>query len=128
MAIRLEFISLIIPIKNINAYYPGGFRKFCLDNQGLLGGRLWHDEHLLHDGAMNPRDMEALVNHWKEIGFTPFAEINGKNHWKDLCVIEELANYPTLPCMWLVVDPSTHAGYHKDYPMGAVVGRDEMSK
>ena len=28
MAVRCEFIDFIIPIKNIDKVYPGGFKKF----------------------------------------------------------------------------------------------------
>jgi hypothetical protein len=126
MAVRLEFINLLIPIKNIDAHYPGGFKKFREDNRSLLGGRLWHDDHLLRDGAMNPRDMESLVGYWKELGLVPLAQIDGKQHWQDMCVVEELAGGPTLPCSWIAIDMTERSACLKDAPRGKAVGRDEM--
>jgi hypothetical protein len=128
MAVRLEFINLLIPIKNIDAHYPGGFKKFCEDNRDLLGGRLWHDEHLLRDGAMNPKDMEALIGYWKELGLVPFAQVDDKQHWKDMCVIEELAGGATLPCAWITVDTADRIAYISNLPRGRSIGRDEMAR
>lgn len=127
MAVRLEFINLLIPIKNIDAHYKGGFDQFCQDNCGLFGGRLWHDECLLRDGAMNPKDMESLIGYWKEIGLAPFSEIGGKRHWKDMCVVEEMVGGATLPCAWIAVDMDDRSAYMKDAPRGATIGREEMA-
>jgi hypothetical protein len=128
MAVRLEFINLLIPIKNIDAHYPGGFKKFCEDNRSMLGGRLWHDDHLLRDGTMNPKDMEALVGYWRELGLVPFTQIDGKQHWKDMCVVEELAGGATLPCSWIEVDMTERSAYSKEAPRGKTIGREEMVK
>jgi len=56
MAERCEFIDVIVPIRNIDRVYRGGFAAFKKDNAPLFGGRLWHDQSLLRDGAMNPMD------------------------------------------------------------------------
>jgi hypothetical protein len=127
VAVRLEFINLLIPIRNIDARYPGGFKKFCEDNRRLLGGRLWHDDYLLRDGAMNPKDMESLVGYWKGLGLTPFVEIEGKQHWQDMCVVEELAGGPTLPCSWIACDMNERCAFIKGTQRGITIGRDEMS-
>jgi len=127
MAVRLEFINLLIPVNNIDAHYPGGFKTFCEENRGLMGGRMWHDDNLLRDGAMNPKDMEALVGYWKELGLVPFTQVNGKQHWKDMCVVEELAGGATLPCSWIAVDMGDHSAHMKGMPRGRTVGREEMA-
>jgi hypothetical protein len=48
------------------------------DHAGLIGGRIWHDEHLFRDGAMSGRDIEVLVASWQDIGLEPFSEVDGK--------------------------------------------------
>ena len=125
MAIRLELFNLIVPIKVINRYYPGGFRALVAENQSMFGGKLWHDGHLFRYGAMNPTDIQALVEFWIKKGLTPFEERNGKKCWKDMCVVDFFGG-PTLPCDWLEHDPTDHSAYLKGKPKGQVIGRKEM--
>jgi len=62
MAIKLEFLDLIVPIKTIKKKYPGGWKQCLKDHNGLIGGRVWYDEHLFRDGAMSPNDIAYLLN------------------------------------------------------------------
>ncbi len=64
MTIALEFIDFIVPIAEIKKKYPGGRDQCLKDHENLIGGRVWFDEHLLRDGAINPGDIESL--HSKE--------------------------------------------------------------
>lgn len=128
MAVRLEFINLLVPIDRIDARYPGGFAGFCRDNQALLGGRLWHDGYLLRDGAMSPADMHALVEFWKAHGLEPFAEGPHGQVWQDMCVVEALAGGPTLPCSWVAYGAEEGIAYHRDHDLGDTVGREEMQE
>jgi hypothetical protein len=66
-------------------------------------GRVWHDEHLLRDGAMNPADIAGLVDEWTKLGFEPFEEQGEAQIWKDCCVVEGMFGGPTLPCDWLEI-------------------------
>ena len=47
MAIKLEFLDLIVPIKTIKKKYQGGWKQCLKDHNGNIGGRVWYDEHLL---------------------------------------------------------------------------------
>jgi len=101
MAIHTEFIDLIVPIETIRRKYPGGWEQCLQDHAPLLGGRVWHDDFLLRDGAMNPMDMQRLVEEWESRGFTSTAEVNGKKHWVDFCVHDMMGGV-TLNCDWIV--------------------------
>ena len=61
MAIALEFIDFVVPIALIRQKYPGGWEQCLRDHERLIGGRVWFDEHLLPDEAMNPTDIASLV-------------------------------------------------------------------
>ena len=71
MAFALEFIDFIVPIAVIREKYPGGWEQCLIDHERLIGGRVWFDDHLLRDGAMNPNDIESLIEEWTELGFQP---------------------------------------------------------
>ena len=91
MAISLEFIDFVIPVATIRAKYPGGWLKCLADHSALLGGRVWHDEHLFRDGAMSPRDIETLVHEWAELGFHPLkpsmdSAIGKTSVWSSQCL------------------------------------------
>ncbi len=68
MASLTEFIDFIIPIATIRAKYPGGWNQCLTDHANLLEGRVWHDEHLLRDGAMSPHGISALIEEWEGMG------------------------------------------------------------
>ena len=57
MAVALEFLNLVIPIKKIEQHYEGGWEQYLDDHQHLIGRRIWFDDHLMRDGAMSPGDM-----------------------------------------------------------------------
>ena len=64
MAIALEFIDFVVPIDTIRRKYPGGWEQCLRDHAGLIGGRVWYDEHLFRDGAMNSDDIMIVVDRW----------------------------------------------------------------
>ena len=128
MAISLEFIDFVVPIETIRAKYPGGWKKCLDDHQNLLGGRVWHDDHLLRDGAMNPHDIKSLVERWASLGFQPTEKVDGQNVWKDVCVVESMFGGPTLRCDWLEFDRENRCAYLKGQPSGEVVGRHNFKK
>ena len=122
MAIPLEFIDLVIRISTIRAKYPGGWEQCLEDHSHLLGGRVWHDEHLFHDGTMNPMDMQDLVAQWAERGFEVSEVRDGQTFWKDLCVVESMFGGPTRKCDWLIVDRKQRTAHLKGTDPGEVVG------
>ena len=123
MAIALEFIDFIVPVALIRQKYPGGWEQCLKDHERLLGGRVWFDDHLLRDGAMNPGDIEYLVDEWTELGFEPTEERDGQRIWKDCCVIESMLGGPTLACEWLELSDDVRSAYLKGAEPGPVIGR-----
>ena len=67
MAVALEFLNLVIPIEKIKQHYPGGWGRYLDDHNNLIGRRIWFDDYLLRDGAMNPKDMSDFIDEW--VGF-----------------------------------------------------------
>ena len=113
MAIALEFIDFIVLRRAIEEKYPGGWEKCLADHKGLIGGRIWYDDHLFRDGAMNPRDIEALVATWEDIGLEPFTKVDGNKAWKDFCVVEGMFGGPTLPCDWIEISQDGYSAHLK---------------
>lgn len=123
MAVALEFIDFIVPIEVIRAKYPGGWEQCLKDHAGLIGERVWHDDHLFRDGAMSPAGIEALVKEWTEMGLAPMAIVDGKRIWNDCCVTEHMFGGPTLPCSWIEITEDGRAAFLKGTPPGPTVGR-----
>ena len=117
MAVMLEFLNLITPRSVIENKYPGGWAQ-CLKDEYAM----WHDDHLLRDGAMSAADMEKLVEFWESKGLQPMKIENGGKVWKDLCVVETLSAVPTLPCDWIEVSQDGTNAWLKGYPAGNIVG------
>lgn len=124
MAVRCEFIDVIVPIVSIDRVYPGGFSAFRAEHSTLFGGRLWNDDHLLRDGAMSAVDARAAVEYWERQGLAPMKVEGGHQVWGDLCVVEHVLGGPTLPCDWLDFDQNGPCVSLKGYPPGPVVGRE----
>lgn len=122
MAIKCEFIDFIIPIDKIDLVYPGGFRKFKEDHIRGFSGRLYHDDFLFRDGAMNHMDIERLVNEWEALGLKGIIEIDGKKQWLDFCVVEGMFGGLTLPCDWLEYEGENNCVYLKGKPKGEIIG------
>jgi hypothetical protein len=132
VAVALEFIDVVVPIALIRQKYPGGWEKCLADHANLIGGRVWYDEHLLRDGAMNGLDAQDLVRWWQRRGFEAFG-VNtlGQRCWKDVCVIQGIFTGATLPCDWIDVDLERRIAWHRHWPVGEtacrsrpVVGRE----
>ena len=128
MAIALEFIDIIVPISKIREKYPGGWEACLRDHEHLIGGRVWYDEHLFRDGAMNPNDIRLMVQHWASLGFETTELREGRKVWKDICVVEDLLGGPTLHCDWLKFDPDKRIVYFRGSSPGPIIGRAHFSK
>jgi hypothetical protein len=126
MAVRLEFVNLIVPIEKIEACYPGGFSAYKKEYREMFGRKLWHDDHLFRDGVMNPMDAESLVKFWVQYGLVPFDEKEGQKVWKDMCIVKGLPGGPTLPCEWIEFGAEENCVYLKGTSRGPVIGREEM--
>jgi hypothetical protein len=124
MAIELEFINFIVPRSIIEKKYPGGWKQCLADHENVIGGRVYFDEYLFRDGAMNPRDIAALVEEWASLGFHTHDGGDTPMKWVDVCVVEEMSGRATLPCDWIEVDGNS--AYLKNKPKGKVIGRDNF--
>jgi hypothetical protein len=126
VAIKLEFINFIVPIKIIKEKYSGGFEQCLKDHEKLIGGCVWYDEHLFRDGAMNPTDIGNIVNKWRYLGFHTHDGGDKPVKWIDVCVVEGLFGGTTLPCDWLEHHGSRIASL-KNEPFGRIIGRDSFN-
>ena len=128
MAIDLEFIDLIVPIEVIRRKYPGGWEQCLSDHAGDIGRRVWFDDHLFRDGAMNPADAERLVDQWADRGFEITESRDGSTVWKDVCVVEVIFGGATRPCDWLEINTRERTGHLKGTKPGAAVGRSALAR
>ncbi|PKO02878.1 MAG: hypothetical protein CVU43_05520 [Chloroflexi bacterium HGW-Chloroflexi-5] len=126
MAIQLEFIDFIIPIKTIKKKYPGGWEQCLKDHEDLIGRVIWYDDHLFRTGAMNPMDIRCLIEEWGKLGFHTHAGGNNPTKWIDVCVVEFVFGGVTLPCDWIEVVGDI--AYLKDTSKGKLIGRENFSK
>lgn len=101
MAIALEFIDFVVPITLIREKYLAGWPQCVKDYEVLIGGCAWFDEHLLRDGAMNPDDIESLIDEWTGFGFEPTVVVDVQRVWKDCCAVESMLGGTALPSDWL---------------------------
>jgi len=122
MAVQLEFINLLVPIEIIKEKYLGGWEACLEDHRDAIGCRIWYDDHLFRDGAMNPMDMQFLVTCWESLGFETKREVDGTIVWQDVCVTDFI-NGNSRPCDWLLQMETEHAAYLKGTAPGLVIGR-----
>lgn len=127
MAIHLEFINFVVLIEVIKEKYPGGWAACLEDHKNLIGGRVWYDEHLFRDGAMNPNDMGRLVEEWRELGFQIEEEIDGEKIFKDACVTEALFGH-FHPCDWLIPTGDGSGAFLKGTDPGPLIGREAFQR
>lgn len=122
MAIVLEFINVIIPINNIDRCKSiGGFEGYLELEGHNIGETIWYDDHLVREGAMNPMDVEDIIDIWAERGLNPVVGSGSEKRFKDLCVIDSFGGL-TLPCNWIEFDSKEHVAWHEDKPRGKIVG------
>jgi hypothetical protein len=126
MAVALEFIDFIVRIDAIESRYPGGLEACLYDHLPALNGRVWFDQHLFRDGAMNPLDIRSLAEHWEALGFVGLVTSAEGAHWQDFCVVERLFGGTTRRCDWLVV--ADRQAYFKGSPPGELMGRGSHDK
>ena len=118
MAVKLEFTSIIVPVKTI--IEKCGMEHF-LRRYGSVLDPEWRDEHLFREGAMNPLDIDDMLTSWEEKGLQSIEILDGQKHWKDLCLIDYYEG-PSHPCTWLSFDSKDHCVWLSEKPKGKVVG------
>ena len=122
MSLCQEFFDVFIKIDDIDRVYPGGFDAYCEEFSDLIGDTIWHDKHLLREGAMSGADVEQIINEWAKRGLQPYRLADGEPvEWIECCV-SSLYGGPTLPCSWLAFDDATGGAYLAGYDPGILVG------
>jgi len=128
MAITLEAINLIIPLKSINYTYPGGFDLFIRQNLIKFSENYCHDAVLFRAGAADIYEIESMVSYWLERGLIPYGGTTTSKFWKDMCVITSPPPELTLPCAWAEIDAENNCVSLKGSPKGRIIGLDEMKQ
>lgn len=123
MAVAQEFYDIFTQIADVHRVYPGGFDAYLTDFATDIGYTIWFDEYLLREGAMSGRDAHQIVEHWKNLGLTPWREEDGKPaEWLEVCVSSSIAGGPTLECAWIAFDEASHGAFLKGSEPGRLVG------
>ncbi len=118
MALKLEFCNVIVPVEKIREKL--GDEAFeC--QFSIITDTNWHDGHLFRDGCMNPYDLKVILDEWESKGFELLTMIDGKKHWKDLCVVNS-RHGPSYPCEWIEYDPEKNIVWLKGHEPGVGVG------
>lgn len=126
MAVRLQFINLIIPVATLDRVLAaeGGFEHAI---RPLAGDMLWYDEHLCRvDGAMNWGDVDWMVERWEAHGLQGLVGATPHQWWKDFALCASLRG-PTFPCDWLVYDAADNCVFMKGTDKGEIAGPKPLS-
>jgi len=88
MAIMLEFMSLIIPIENIDKVYEGGFKEYLKSERHNSTAMAWYDKHLYRKGwGGDSQLIDDEIQFWEDLGLTPAIKTSRGKKWKDLAVL-----------------------------------------
>jgi hypothetical protein len=123
MAVRLERIDVLVPVRVIEDRYPGGLAQCLSDHLHLIGRRMWHDGRLLRDGALDPAGARRLVEGWQAIGVEALQWVGRRPRWKELCVVDTANGGATAPCAWLALDLGARIAWLRGGDPGEPVGR-----
>lgn len=104
MALECGYINLVIPIRNIEKHYSGGFEQYKKDK-----GKMEHDNYIVMRSAMEMEDIELIARECESLGLVGIVEKQGIKQWQDFCIVDVV---PTLPCEWLWHDGTSV--YHMD--------------
>jgi hypothetical protein len=124
MAIKLEFINVIVPNSTLEAVFvkEGGF-EFFKQSYGAMRDMVWYDDDICRvDGAMNWSDLEDIVGWWEQRGLVGLADADAGKQWKDFCVAASFSG-PTFRCDWLEFDGVNNALSMRGRPRGRLVGK-----
>ncbi len=123
MALYQEMLDVFVRLSDVERVYPGGLAGYREHMGEVLGVGVWHDDHLLREGAMSGADVEQIITGWEELGLHPFRTEQGEPvEWLECCVSSRYMDGPTLPCTWLAFDPATGGAYLAGQKPGALVG------
>jgi hypothetical protein len=107
MAIKLEFVNLIIPIEKINnSKLEGGFNTIIKKYENSIGKSVWFDKHLFRMGWMDTWFIDSEIDFWVEHGLVPLEVRNGIEFWCDMFAISTGINQFNSNCDWIKVNSS----------------------
>lgn len=112
MAIHLQSLNLLVPMRLISQRYPGGIEACIDDHESLIGTHIWFDPSIWRHGADTPEAMAILVEGWRSVGLQPLSREDDTSRWRDLCVVDSNRATRALPCPcpWLELsDDAEHA-------------------
>ena len=120
MAIQLEFYCVIVPIKNIIEKLG---KDVFTETYALNTDWCWHDKHLYCEGCMEETSLGELLDDWESKGFSLVKQVNGEDHWHELCVVYS-HDGPSCPCDWIEYDAEKEIVWLKGTEPGTVIGPD----
>jgi hypothetical protein len=124
MAIRLQFINLVIPAATLERVLveQGGFQGFLEAHTASLGEMVWYDTHLCRvDGAMNWPDVDEMVERWEGRGLQGLVGVAPHQWWKDFAICAS-GRGATFPCDWLQYDATENCVWLAGADKGEVEG------
>jgi len=98
MAVPIEFISVIIPVRTIEARFNGGMARFH-----EVFGEGQSDGELVRLGGMSQMAVSWIINDLERGGLKGIHSKDDKDIWLDFCVVDSCSG-STLPCSWIKVD------------------------
>lgn len=113
MSLTIDIVALVIPIKNIERVYPGGFAKYKQDNAKSNRLLFDYDEHLVRIGSMDSGSIESQIRVWEEYGLIAYETDRVQPVAKDFYYIHNWAKAKR-ECLWLGVDEERSCVYWKD--------------
>ena len=129
MAIRLQFINLVVPVATLERVLAsqGGFQGFIQKQGSFLGDMVWHDAYLCRvEGAMNWTDVEEMVARWEVHGLQGLVGVAPQQWWKDFAVCASKRG-ASFPCDWLQYDAVDNCVFLSGTPKGEVRGPAPLS-
>lgn len=117
MAIKLVYLSAVIPVSTILARFPGGWDGWIEANSKDKLGPWWSDGQLFARASMDPGAIERIAERWEHMGFTGKTAVNGEFVWVDFCRPESGG-----ACDWLSYCEDAPAVYLSGQVPGRVVG------
>ena len=72
-------------------------------------------------GLMDINALKDMLDEWESKEFELLTMVDGKKHWKDLCVVNSWYG-PSYPCEWIEYDPEKNIVWLKGHDPGAAIG------
>lgn len=124
MAIRLQFLSLIVPrAKFIRCRGLPPFFQQLRPEAGFFIETNWYDAHLWCETGMDGYCVDEMIDQWQEWGLVPK---DASGQWQDLCLCASARGPLGSSCPWLRFDSEKNAVWLDGAEPGDVVGGSEQ--